>query len=45
MSQTNALNGIHNSRSIDWDKLITGQFAEDKWHLPSMVEKYLLAVK
>jgi len=40
MSQIKALNGIHNSQSIDWDSLITGPFAQDKWHLPSMVEKY-----
>ncbi len=40
MSKITALKGIHNSQSINWDKLISGQFATDKWHLPSMVEKY-----
>jgi integrase len=40
MSQIDALNCIHSSRSISWERHITGPFAKDKWHLPYMVEKY-----
>jgi len=40
MIQISALNDIHNSKSIDWDRHILGKFTLDKWHLPSMVEKY-----
>lgn len=40
MSQTNALNGIQNSQSIDWDSLITGKFKSDRWDLSTMFEGY-----
>ena len=40
MKQIKDLKGINNSQDIDWNKLITGTFASDKWHLPDMFDNY-----